>query len=152
MKNLLLLVAVVSGAYYLYTNAHEEAATQMVAAAAPAPVAPPQRQYFHSALDAPAMSTHESTGTGYYSADQNSRFNTYGGGYISSAQVAGGYPVYTGTTNNNAIINNYGGSTGSRTSSAFSGSGNVAGRVPTTSGRGTTNDNRRDQSPQRTTY
>ena len=109
MKNFLLLAVLLVGAYYVYAYPQAEPAPQPVAVAAPAPPAP--KQYFHSSLDAPAMSTHESTGTGYYSSETTSHFSTYQNGYVSSAQAAGGYPIYTGTTNNTAIVNNYGAQT-----------------------------------------
>ena len=107
MKNFLLLVALLVGAYCVYAYPQAEPAPPPVAVAAPAPP-PAPKQYFHSSLDAPAMSTRESTGTGYYSSDTASHFSTYQNGYSSSVQAAGGYPVYTGTTNNTAIVNNHG--------------------------------------------
>ena len=155
MKNLLLLVALVSGAYYFYTHPRVETVLQPVAGAAPVPLAaPPPRTYFHSPLDAPAMSTSASTGTGYYSTDPGSRFTNFGGGYSSSFQAAGGYPVYYdgGVTNNTAIINNYGGRLAARPASTSSGSSYVAGRVPTGSSRGPNKDIQQNSSPQRTAY
>ena len=154
MKNLLLLAALVFGAYYFYTHPRVETVLQTVATAAPAPLAPPvQKQFFHSPLDAPAMSTSASTGTGYYSADPNSRFSNYQGGYYTSFQAAGGYPVYTGTTNNTAIVNNYGVRSGTSVPTS-SGSSYVAGRVPTySSPRSPSNaDGRSSQNVQRATY
>ena len=111
MKNLLLLLVLGSGAYYFYTHPRVETRLEPVAVQAPAalpPPAAPQKLYFHSPLDAPAMSTSASTGTGYYSTDANSRFTGYQSSY-SSYPAAGGYPVYVGgggSTNNTVIINN----------------------------------------------
>ena len=152
MKNLLVLMALVFGAYYLYTHPRVETVMQPVAMAAPSPAAqPPQRVYFHSPLDAPAMSTSVSTGTGYYSADPNSRFTNYQGGYYSSFQAAGGYPVYTGTTNNTAIINNYGGRAAAASGPVSSGSSYIAGRVPVNASRVQSNaDGQRNAYPPRT--
>ena len=116
MKNFLLLAALLVGAYCVYAYPQKEPAPQPVAVVSPA--APLPKQYFHSSLDAPAMSTHESTGTGYYSPETTSHFNTYQNGYSSSVQAAGGYPIYTGTTNNTAIINNYGARTSTLPGSA----------------------------------
>ena len=155
MKNFVVLMALVFGAYYFYMHPRVETVLQPVAVAAPAPVAAPtQRQYFHSPLDAPAMSTSASTGTGYYSEDPNSRFSNYQGGYSSSFQAAGGYPVYTGTTNNTAIINNFGVRSGTSQQPVSSGSSYVSGRTPTYSGsRSRSNtDSRRAQNVQPSTY
>ena len=102
MKNLLLIAALLFGAY-LYSHPRVETVPQAEVPQAPVAAAAPQKLYFHSPLDAPAMSTGAATGTGYYSADPSSRFSNYQPGYNgSSSSVAGGYPVYAGglTTNN----------------------------------------------------
>ena len=130
MKNLLLIAALMFGAYF-YSHPRVET-VQVDVPQAPVAMAAPQKLYFHSPLDAPAMSTSAVTGTGYYSADPNSRFNNYQSGYGGySSSVAGGYPVYAGgSTTNNVTYNNNTTVRGTSSGSATSGSSYVAGRIP----------------------
>ncbi len=142
LKNLL-LVFVAFLSVYLYQ--HPRVETRVVTQAAvpvvvkmPVTPTPEPPTYYHSPLDASAMSTSYSTGSGYFSNDRTSRFNsgsyngpTYGG----SASAVGGYPAYyypSGSSNvSNTVIYNVG--TGGRAvaqPTPFQGS-YIAGRLPT---------------------
>lgn len=116
MRNLVLIFTTLL-CVYLYAHPRVETrvapARPVLAAARPVPTAAPT--YYHSPLDAGAMSTSASTGTGYFSTDPESRFrNIYYGGYSGPAaggyygSAYGGYPVYGGgggTVSNTAIYN-----------------------------------------------
>ncbi len=139
LKNLLLIfVALLS----LYLYMHPRTETQVVTRTAapvmvrvPAPT-PASKLYYHSPLDASAMSTSASTGTGYFSTDTTSRFSSgsyYGPTYYGSYPAAGGYPVYYpggSSSVSNTVI--YNANPGARASSlptprpSF-----LAGRLPT---------------------
>lgn len=104
MKNLSLLVAVLIAAYlYMHPRAEiQEAPPPVVVQATPVP-----KMYYHSPLDASAMPTNYSTGTGYYSADPaTSRFNGHAVGGSYSASRAGGSTAYypSGGSVSNAVI------------------------------------------------
>lgn len=68
----LFLVAALDAALYLCPP--PPAPVQPVKAVAPAPRQVAARTYFHSSLNAPAMSTSEHTGLGYFSTDPSSAY------------------------------------------------------------------------------
>lgn len=84
MRNLLLIVAVLFG-LWLYQRSLPPPPPPPRVVVEPAPT-PRLQLYFHSALDAPPMSTSASTGTGYYSTTSDSSF---GAGARLGASPAG---------------------------------------------------------------
>ena len=78
MKNFLVVAITVALGYLTYDAlqpAPPPPPVVRVAAAVPTPA--PPKLYFHSALDAPPMSTRTSSGTSYFSTDPNSGFRGY---------------------------------------------------------------------------
>lgn len=136
MKNLLLVCAALVCLYlYLHPQTETPVVTPVVVRA-PAPT-PVPKVYFHSPLDASAMSTSSSTGTGYFSTDTTSRFSSgyyYGSSYYGPAtSVVAGGPVYVPGGSNpvsNTVIYNV--NSGRATSLATPVPRNyVAGKLPT---------------------
>ena len=109
MKNLLLL-GVALFAAYLYMHPRTEV-QEVVKPVVQAPPPPPPKMYYHSPLDASAMPTNYSTGTGYYSTDAAaSRFNgqVAGGAYASRTVGASVYYGGGGSVSNTVIYNGTG--------------------------------------------
>lgn len=93
MKNIaLLLMAALNVFLYLHpqTTAPAAASAPVQAASAPAPAPAKVRLYYHSPLDAPAMSTSMCTGTGYFSTDPSS---VYKGAYTQAVSIGQGQGV-----------------------------------------------------------
>ena len=89
MKNLLVFAVTVALGYLAYDAMQPPPPSRPVthvAAAAPRPASP--KLYFHSALDAPAMSPLASTGTSYFSTDPNPGYH---GSYNSGLSAGSTY-------------------------------------------------------------
>ena len=98
MKNIIVLLLAALNVFF-YSHPPAPAAVEPAPASAPVRRAAP-KLYFHSPLDAPAMSTSMNTSMGYFSADANSEFR---GGYTqavstSSSEGSGSAGVSTGNT------------------------------------------------------
>ena len=72
MKNLIPIAVIALCVYYYMMTHRPEEPPPPAPAVVVAPAPTPQKLYYHSPLDAPAMPATEHTGAGYYSTDQKS--------------------------------------------------------------------------------